>query len=384
MNSGANPDVPVIMDIPADVAQRAKSRLQAAWDFPYTYSQFSPAVVLYPRDGVMPECSIEERIHNAEADFRCQMAWAEWDLACLREAGACNIPSLSPYMGVGVIPSGFGCEIRCIPGEDPWTIPLAIDLSDAAGLRSPCFEGPDAGLAGLVLDRIDYYSKRTGDSVPVRLTDTQSPMDIAVQIIKDEHILLGMYENPDAVHVLLRTVAAALIQFVRLQAERAANFFGHTHQGIWRHRGIYVSDDMAAVVSPAFYHEFFVPYNQIVAAQFGGISIHCCRRYQQNLDEIAHMDGFMSFDADASYNDPEVIAHALATDTTHSRFRGIWHAWAENADEAVEKALFAAARGFGLILTVKCGSVTEGAQAVAAVERATAIDGSASSAGLGS
>jgi len=372
MNSGANPDVPVTMDIPAGAVQMAKARLQSAWDHPYASSQSRPAVVLYPRDGIELKSSIEERIRDAEVDFRYQMAWAKWDLACLRDAGSCNIPSLYPYMGVGVIPSGFGCAIRFIPGQDPWTLPLDMDLSDAASLTPPCLEGTDAGLAGMVLDRIDYYSKRTGGSIPIRLTDTQSPMDIAVQIVKDEHVLLGMYENPDAVHALLRTVTAALVQFVLLQESRASNFFGYTHQGIWRHRGIYVSDDMAAVVSPAFYHEFFVPYNQLVSTQFGGISIHCCRGYQQNLEEIACMDGFMSFDADASYNDLDAIADALAADTTCCRSRGIWHAWADNADEAVEKALFAAGHGIGLILTVKCSTVTEGTKAVAAVEHAAA------------
>jgi len=74
-----------------------------------------------------------------------------------------------------------------------------------------------------------------------------------------------MYTAPDAVHLLLDMVTRSLIKFVRMQAGRAVNFFGYTHVNLWRPWGIYVSDDVAAVVSPGHYREFMKGPNERIS-----------------------------------------------------------------------------------------------------------------------
>ena len=102
-------------------------------------------------------------------------------------------------------------------------------------------------------------------------------MDMATQILSDEELLLATMYRPRCCHLLLDMVTRSLIKPVRMQAERAVNFFGYTHVNLWRPWGIYVSDDVAAVVSPGHYREFMKCPNERISRAFGGISIHCCR-----------------------------------------------------------------------------------------------------------
>lgn len=368
------------MDIPDDFVARAKRDLADVWEG----RSIEPVILLAPENPALPDYSVAERMEDPEKDLEYQLASAHWDLACLR-AGFCNIPSIWPYMGVGVIPSAYGCEIRITPGEDPWTIPITDDPDDVYRLKKP--DLARSGLAAKVLDRIGYFSEMTGGTVPIRLTDVQSPMDTATQILNYEELLIAMYTAPDAVHFLLEMVTDSLIEFVRMQEARAVNFFGHTHVNLWRPRGIYVSDDVTAVVSPQHYREFMKAPNERLSRAFGGISIHCCRGYEQNLMEVANLEGFMSFDADSHYNSIDSIGSALtAVDgcpnwggageekplrEDERRSRGIWHAWAENADEAIYRVRAARRWGFGIILMLKCGGVAEGVEAAREIHRAT-------------
>ncbi len=73
-------------------------------------------------------------------------------------------------------------------------------------------------------------------TVPIRLTDLQSSLNTAIQILKYEELLIG--------------------------------------------------DDVTAVLSPGNYRQFARPYNTRLSRQFGGLSMHCCGRYEQNLAAI--------------------------------------------------------------------------------------------------
>lgn len=376
---------PTTMDIPDDLVARARRDLADVWEG----TGSGHVILLAPEEPALPDYSVDERMEDPDKDLEYELTSARRDLACLR-AGFCNIPSIWPYMGVGVIPSAYGCKIKTIPGEDPWTLPLITDPDDVYELQEP--DLAVSGLAARVLQRIDYFSEETCGTVAIRLTDVQSPMDMATQILKYEELLLAMYTAPDAVHLLLDMVTRSLIKFVRMQAARAVNFFGYTHVNLWRPRGIYVSDDVAAVVSPGHYREFMKGPNELISRAFGGISIHCCRGYEQNLMEIANLEGFMSFDADSSFNDIDAIGRALTSAGNSPeavfaypgrlrgeerppegsrRSRGLWHAWAEGPDEAILKVRTARRWGFGLILSLKCGRVADGVEAAREIARAT-------------
>lgn len=368
------------MDIPKQLAAAARSRLAAVWDWDggerfgdgrcridRGWGNRGPAaspiaVLMSPKDYELPDYSVVERMEDPQKDLEYEMACAHRDLACL-ERGFCNIPSIWPYMGVGVVASAFGCETVLMPDKDPWARPLTEDPRGVYALAMPDLSGAPSGLAARVLERIDFFSAATRGTVPIRLTDLQSPLDTAIQILKYEELLIGMYTEPDAVHHLLSMVTDATIQFIQAQAARIENLFGYTHVPLWRPRGLYISDDVTAVLSPDNYRQFARPYNTRLSRQFGGLSMHCCGRYEQNLEAIAEIEGFMSFDADSNDNSVDAIGRALAPRA------GVWVAWAGTRQEALDKVRAADDWGFGLILCLQPDTARDGMEIAEEIER---------------
>jgi hypothetical protein len=96
------------MDIPDDLVARAKRDLADVWE---GKKHPEPVILLALEEPALPDYSVAERMEDPEKDLEYQLTSAHRDLACLR-AGFCNIPSIWPYMGVGVIPSAYGCKIN--------------------------------------------------------------------------------------------------------------------------------------------------------------------------------------------------------------------------------------------------------------------------------
>jgi len=141
-----------------------------------------------------------------------------------------------------------------------------------------------------------YFREKTGGEIPIRCTDTQSPIDVAIGVWHYEDILTAFYTHPEEVHRFLEMVTEASVEFLQAQKEAAGNLFAYGLLDIWHHRGVHLADDVAAVISPGCYETFVKPYNEAMSRAFGGVIIHCCRSYRQNLKNIAGMEGFMGFD----------------------------------------------------------------------------------------
>jgi hypothetical protein len=68
-----------------------------------------------------------------------------------------------------------------------------------------------------------------------------------------------------------------------------------------------------------FWEEYFLPYNNRLAREFGGlITYHCCLRYDTHFEAIVKTEGFIGFDPGLSHNALEKIEAALV------KARGIW------------------------------------------------------------
>ena len=312
-------DVP---ETPAELVGRAKERLRKMWDLE-DLNLDDPAIFGSWKREDQPEPpkapTVTERIRDPEVDLEFQLRNVPNDLESL-EAGFCNIPSLFPYLGVAFIPSAFGCEVVLREEDQPACHPLFHDPEDVYKLEKP--DVRNRGQCKEVFERIAYFQEATDAKIPIRCTDTQDPIDVATQIWHYEDMLTAMYSHPDAVHHFMDLVTDAFIEFTKLQAEATENFFAHGHSAVWHHRGIHVSDDVAAVLSPETYDEFARPYNERVARAFGGVHYHCCLKYEQNLPAIASSEGFMGFDASPDHNDIDVIEECLTGEGVWNRHVG--------------------------------------------------------------
>lgn len=216
-------------------------------------------------------------------------------------------PFLSPYAGVGVIPSAFGCEIVIDEVNEPETLRLIDRTEDVYKLKKP---RPDAGMMAVVLNQLKYLNEINQGYYDIRMHDLQGPFSVASLIWGYEDFLAGVLTHPGEAHHLLRLVTEYIIDVVEAQRKIVPNLILCHCCPDWipPSFGISVSDDIAAVVSPQIYKEFAVPYNNILSAYFGGIFIHSCGNCAANYETMLLHKNFRGLNFEATDNPyPEAV-----------------------------------------------------------------------------
>jgi len=189
-------------------------------------------------------------------------------------------PYLEPWHGVGVYAEAFGCPYIWKEKNSPWTKPIIHTFEDLKKIKNPGWKKGE--ITNLVLNSIRYFRKETRDLIPISLTDTQSPLSNALLICESNLFFETCYGNPEIIHKFLDKITDLIIDFSLEQRKEIGNNLaspGHsgTFSRPWsRSCGIGLSDDFLVTVSPKFYEEFARPYNERIAAALGGVVIHSC------------------------------------------------------------------------------------------------------------
>lgn len=185
----------------------------------------------------------------------------------------------------------------------------------------------ECGLYLRIRERMLAIEDRFGP-VPFVPADVQSPIDVLTTIIQSDVCMVAMYEQPDVLHRILGWISESIRDIVNDQKNLVSSWLGSGHDYPIT-RGIHLSDDAAAYLSPATYREFEQPYTNRLADDFGGVTLHCCMKYQQNLKVMAASRGFLGFDPQIAFNNERAILEAV-------RDRGFWriHHLPEGIDAA--------------------------------------------------
>ncbi|MCD6509006.1 MAG: hypothetical protein J7L11_01250 [Thermoprotei archaeon] len=174
-------------------------RLEAFWNDEITYI---PVVIrVNPKLNV----SYKEYLLSNEAQLKHQLHSVSLSL----RVGSDYVPNLWPYMGTGVYASAFGCEIIFPDNTDPWTKPVIKTPEDVYSLEYSL----EKGLLPLVLRRIKFFLRETKGEIPIRLTDTQDPIDTAALMWSQGGLIKAMLTNPKEVHYLLGRITELIIEF---------------------------------------------------------------------------------------------------------------------------------------------------------------------------
>lgn len=203
------------------------------------------------------------------------------------------IPFLHPWFGTGVVPSALGCRIEFMKYGDPAIRGTAIDRPEQfRELKKP--DPYRDGLMPRVLETIDYMKGHT--DLPVSVTDTQGPLNIALSICGVEKLFSWMLLHPGLAHELMEFSTEVLIDWVRVQKKHAGQ---DSTSGAWPHGiylprgmgGIWLSDDDCTQLPADMYREFVVPYNSKVLQAFGGGTIHFCGTAEHQIENFLHTEG---------------------------------------------------------------------------------------------
>ena len=205
----------------------------------------------------------------------------------------CYEPFLMPWYGTCVLASAFGAEYTIHPFMDPAVnVSQVEDISYVYELKQPDFMRD--GLCPRVLDTITYFKENC--DLPIMMTDCQGPLTNALSLVGYENFMYWMYDEPEALHLLMQKITDALIAWMKLQKDTIG--IAYTEPGYQMavrtgdgKGGAVFSDDDAIILDPDFYQEFVKPYNQQVLMAFGGGCIHCCGDVTHQIENIKNTKG---------------------------------------------------------------------------------------------
>ena len=254
--------------------------------------------------GLVP---IRSLLQDREQQLNAQLGILQWRQSV--DLGDDFVPHIQAQQGVTVFASAFGCRVEFFDHTLPWAHPV-IRPGDAP---EKVYELPvpaiTDGQLGTILEWGDYFVERTAGRYALALTDLQGPLDSSYLVWEPTAFMLAMYTNPREVHHLMRLMTDLIIGFVREQRSRVPEFMPCHFPPVWLPdgRGISVSDDCLAVLSPALYEQFALPYLNELSEEFGGVFIHSCGNFVHQFDNLEKVHNLRGLNFGASETPFEAV-----------------------------------------------------------------------------
>ena len=214
------------------------------------------------------------------------------------------MPGLVPGICQVMIPAYFGCT------EEQMSMttrvkPVVHDPRDVYDLLELGF-GPET-TGGQMLERMRYFRRETGGLLPIYEADLQGPFSVASQVWGIENFLAAIYEHPDEVHYLLSRCTDVVIKFAELMRDAVDGDWipYHCVPAVWLPpgKGIAISEDLIAVVSPQVVREFMRPCLERIASAFGGVFLHSCGSINHVIGELNQVHGLIGLNFSSSETD---------------------------------------------------------------------------------
>ena len=246
----------------------------------------SSPVLTAAMTGLVP---IPQLLQDRDVQLNAQLGLMGWRE--MINLGDDFIPHLQPQGGVTVFASAFGCQVDFFEHTLPWAHPVIRQNDPPEKVYELPSPAVDDGQLGHMLAFTDYFVAQTGGRYPVAITDLQGPLDTAYLVWEPSAFMVAMYTNPNEVHHLMRLVTDLIMRYVKEQRSRSREFLPCHYPPLWLPdgRGISVSDDGLAVISPKLYREFCLPYVNAISEEFGGVMIHSCGNFVHQFDNLEHI-----------------------------------------------------------------------------------------------
>jgi len=314
---------------------------------------------------------VEEVFSYGCRDMKASLAW---QLGALQKSMLykADVPNfLEPWYGIGTVASAFGCGYLWRAGQAPM-VERRFD-SVAEALEYEAVPVAETAIGRHTLEMIDYFVDKTRGKVPISLTDTQSPLNVACHVVDMKRLFMALYDEPEAVRRLLERIAHLLVAFTAEQIEQIGESLvwpGHGFASCRCFGGLGVSDDLAVMISDGQYLEFAAGAVSIVAEAFGGWAFHSCGDWSakagliRRLAGIRMVDGAFSAATDPSPNPAEPFAEVFAGSgiVVHARVVGD----VETVEDVVRRLW---RDGMKLIVATYCQSPEEQAEAYERIHR---------------
>jgi len=297
-----------------------------AFDFE-AYADYEASLLENCRDFWLAESGVlvHRRMRIAEVfSYGCRdmKASLEWQLGGLKKSMAfkADVPNfLTPWYGIGPVASAFGVDYIWKEKQAPAVRPPLRSVKES--LDYAAVPVSQSAIGRVAIEMIDYFLDKTGGRVPMSLTDTQSPLNVAGNVVQMSSFFMEMLDDPQAVKAFLMKLAELLAEFTRDQIERIGDSIawpGHGYASCRPFEGLGMSDDNALMISGDQYIEFAAPAVELLADSFTGTAFHSCGDWSGRAQKIKTISGLRMVDAafsaetDPSPNPPEPFVEAFA------------------------------------------------------------------------
>jgi hypothetical protein len=231
-----------------------------------------------------------------------------------------DVPNyLVPWYGIGTTASAFGADYIWKEKQAPAIRPRFQTVREA--LEYEPMPVSESHIGKHTLEMIDCFINKTNGCVPMSLTDTQSPLNIAGNVVDMSNFFMSMFDDPEGVKALLRRLAELLAEFTRLQIEHideALVWPGHGYSSCRCFEGLGMSVDNALMISGEQYLEFAGPAVDYLGQSFNGIAFHSCGNWSDRVEAVRQIPGLRMVDGafgaatDPTPNSPEPFAETFA------------------------------------------------------------------------
>jgi hypothetical protein len=254
--------------------------------------------------GLVP---IRPLLQDREQQLNAQVGILQWRQAA--DLGDDFVPHLQAQQGVTVFASAFGCRVEFFDHTLPWAHPVIRPEDPPEKVYELPVPAVTDGQLGTILEWGDYFVEKTAGRYALALTDLQGPLDSAYLVWEPASFMVAMRTNPKEVHPLMRLMTDLIIAFVREQRSRVPEFMPCHFPPVWLPdgRGISVSDDCLAVLSPALYEEFALPYLNELSDEFGGVFVHSCGNFVHQFDNLEKVRNLRGLNFGASETPFEAV-----------------------------------------------------------------------------
>jgi uroporphyrinogen-III decarboxylase len=215
------------------------------------------------------------------------------------------VPCLVPWFGCVVMASALGCKVQIPRRMDPTADPAFSPVRTPDDIRRLAL--PDPRKDGLMPTVLHYLrAMKSASFLPVGMTDCQSPLTTANQLMGYDGLIYLIADHPEAAHELMDKITEATIAWVKAQkeviGEQLTECFTDQQVYTGAHAGVWFSDDDASLMSPEMYRTFVVPYNSKILTAFGGGCIHFCGNALHQADNLVATRGLKAFNNYNLYN----------------------------------------------------------------------------------
>ncbi len=279
--------------------ERKYADIIRAWDGLWSLEDVECPLWLIPTSPVLTAAvaglaPIPQLLQDKEVQLNAQLALLAWRETA--DLGDAFVPHLQPQAGVTVFASAFGCKVDFFKHTLPWAHAVIRESDPPEKVYDLPPPAVDAGQLGDMLAFTDYFVAQTRGRYPVAITDMQGPLDTAYLVWQSSAFMEAMYTHPKEVHHLMRLVTDLIIRYVKAQRARSPEFLPCHFPPLWLPdgRGIAISDDGLAVISPNLYRELCLPYVNELSEEFGGVMIHSCGNFVHqfgNLEQVHALRG---------------------------------------------------------------------------------------------